>query len=164
MFGSTPGVSYGLAFDGAGNLFVADALDKTIYKFAPNGTRSVFVCLSAFTPDSGPAGLAFDRFGNLFVSTQSGCPAAEPDSILKFTPDGVGSTFATDLVLPRGLAFDRGGNLFVAEFCGGDILKFTPNGTRSVSAVVSEPEFLTFQLVPAARPSPSPHPRPIAEP
>jgi sugar lactone lactonase YvrE len=163
-FGSTPGLSYGLAFDTSGNLFVADALDQTVYKFTPNGTRTVFVGPSAFTPDSGPAGWAFDRFGNLFVSTNSGCPPAEPDSILKFTSDGVGSTFVTDLVLPRGLAFDRSGNLFVAEFCANDILKFTPNGARSVFAGVSEPQFLTFQLLSTPRPRPTPHPRPAAQP
>jgi sugar lactone lactonase YvrE len=142
-----------VAFDSAGNLFAAGN-DQTIYKFTPNGTRSVFVGPSAFTPNSFPAGLAFDRLGNLFVSTESGCPPAEPDSILKFTPDGVESTFATDLTLPRGLAFDRRGNLFVTEIlcdtAGSDILEFRPDGTRRVFAVVSGqtnsgPEFLAFQ-------------------
>ena len=33
--------------------------------------------------------------------------------ILKFTPDGMQSTFAMNLTNPRGLAFDRSGNLFV---------------------------------------------------
>jgi len=153
-FGNLPASGFGVAFDSAGNLFAAGN-DQTIYKFTPNGTRSVFVGPSAFTPNSFPAGLAFDRLGNLFVSTESGCPPAEPDSILKFTPDGVESTFATDLTLPRGLAFDRRGNLFVTELlcdtAGSDILEFRPDGTRRVFAVVSGqtnsgPEFLAFQL------------------
>jgi hypothetical protein len=41
VFGTTPGQTFGLAFDGAGNLYAADAFDVTIYKFAPDGTRTV---------------------------------------------------------------------------------------------------------------------------
>ena len=169
-FGSIPGQGFGLAFDSADNLFAADGFDRTIYKFAPDGTRSVFVDPSGFTPLSGPGGLAFDRFGNLFVSTESG--EQEPDSILKFSPDGVGSPFATDLTEPRGLAFDRGGNLFVAEILQdgpGDILKFTPNGVGTLfasgigSGANGGPEYLAVQLLPISRPRPTPHPRPTQQ-
>ena len=172
-FGSipTPSQSFGLAFDQAGNLFAADTFNQTVFKFAPNGTRSVFVGPSAFDPDTGPAGLAFDRFGNLFVSTESESPSIGMDMILEFTPQGVRTTFATGLTYPRGLTFDRSGNLFVADVDGigsGEILKFTPDGNRSVFAVVpaksnTDPQFLAFQLLPTPRPRPSPHPRPSAE-
>jgi DNA-binding beta-propeller fold protein YncE len=56
-----------------------------------------------------PRGMAFDPAGNLFV--------ANPDAgnIVKFTPDGHSSTFASGLVHPFGLAFDGGANLFVAD-------------------------------------------------
>jgi hypothetical protein len=72
------------------------------------------------------------------------------DTILKFTPDRVESTFATGLDWPRGLAFDRSGNLFVANrgvFAPpGAIYKFTPDGTRTVFAsAVDDPQFLAFQ-------------------
>jgi hypothetical protein len=95
--------------------------------------------------------LAFDRLGNLFVSTESG--GQEPDTILKFTPTGVKSTFATGLNFPRGLAFDNAGNLFVAEIAvppPGDILKFTPGGKKSVFAsgfnqVNRGPQYLAIQ-------------------
>jgi sugar lactone lactonase YvrE len=105
---------------------------QTIYKFAPDGTRSVFV-----GPEAGvePIGLAFDHFGNLFVSTET-FPFTN-DTIFKFTPSGVKSTFATGLTFPRGLVFDSGGNLFVAEVplsATGDILKFAPDGTSTVFA------------------------------
>jgi sugar lactone lactonase YvrE len=153
-FGNTTGQAFGIAFDSAGNLFAASGTDQMIYKFTPDGARSVFVGPSAFTPNAGPVGLAFDSLGNLFVSTESGCPPLESDSILKFTPDGVETTFATDLMLPRGLAFDPSGNLFLTELLcdttGSDILEFRPDGTRRVFAVVSGqtnsgPEWLAFQ-------------------
>ena len=89
--------------------------------------------------------------------------------ILKYTPDGTESTFATDLNVPRGLAFDRSGNLFVAETIQtgpGDILKFTPGGIETVFASGigpagnGGPEFLAIQLRPTPRPRPTPAPRP----
>jgi sugar lactone lactonase YvrE len=171
-FGTLPFLSLGLAFDGAGNLFAATVGDPTvansaaIYKFTPDGTKTVFADQSAFGDFNGPAGLAFDRFGNLFASTEAATPAGT-DTILKFTPNGVESTFATDLDWPRGLAFDRSGNLFVAERGAfappGDVLKFTPDGNGTVFAPeLNDPHFLAFQL-PAPRPRPLPHPRPTSQ-
>jgi hypothetical protein len=67
------------------------------------------------------------------------------------------STFATGLTFPRGLAFNRGGILFVAEIIQtgpGDILRFTPNGIKSVfdSGIGLEgnggPEYLAVQPPP----------------
>ena len=141
---------FDLAFDSAGNLFATDALQSTIYEFAPDGTRSVFI-----GPETGvsPIGLAFDLFGNLFVSTET-FPFTD-DTIFTFTPDGVKSTFATGLAAPRGLVFDSAGNLFVAEIpldTSGNILKFAPDGTRTVFASgigdpqgSGGPEFLAIQ-------------------
>ncbi len=161
VFGTVPGTtpgnelqpSWGLAFDSAGNLYAADGGAQTIFKFAPNGTRTVFVGPSAFATGAYPVGLAFDSSGNLFVSTECFAPdLCEPgsDTILKFTPTVEGSIFATGLTTPRGLAFDTSGNLFVAEaglpeIPGGDILKITPGGMRTVFASgFGRPEFLTF--------------------
>ena len=135
VFGTLPGLGFGLAFDSAGNLFAADTSDQTIVKFTPGGTSSVFAGPSAFTSISGPAGLAFNSAGNLFVSTDSN--GLEPDTIREFTPGGMESTFATGLTIPRGLAFDSSGNLYVSEIgipAPGDILKFTPGGTESTFA------------------------------
>ena len=153
-FGSLPGAGFGLAFDRAGNLFAVNAAhEAAIYKFAPDGTQTIFVGPTAFDPDHFPVGLAFDRTGNLFVSLYSGDTPCSNDRIIKFTPDGVGSDFTTDVCAPRGLAFDRSGNLFVAERGWpppGDILKFTPDGIRTVFAVVpgdvaTGPQFLAIQ-------------------
>jgi sugar lactone lactonase YvrE len=149
-FGSFPGWIVGnLVFDSLGNLWVADAWFQLIYKFTPDGTKSVFVDSSAFEPNTGPVGLALDRFGNVFTSTQAARPTGR-DTILKFTPDGVESTFATHLDWPRGLVFDRSGNLFVAQRGAfappGDILKFRPDGNWSVFAPeLHDPQYVAFQ-------------------
>lgn len=108
-----------------------------------------------FVTKINPVGLAFDKSGNLFVSTES--QTVGIDTILKFTPSLVQSTFASGLNNPRGMAFDGMGNLFVAEvpqFSQGDILKFTPAGVQSTFASGlgrpagnGGPEFLAFQPV-----------------
>src|SRR5436309_15838633 len=64
--------------------------------------------------------LAVDDKGNLFV--------ADTDSILKFTPDGKRSTFASGINYANDMVFDGEGNLFV---CGGGLIfKFTPDGVQ----------------------------------
>ena len=134
-FGFVPGHGMGLAFDNSGNLLAADATSQTIYKFAPDGTRSIFVGPEAFNAETGPIGLAFDHSGNLFVSTE--VFPYNADRILKFTPRGVKSTFVSGLPNPRGLVFDSTGDLFAAEIpasASGDILKFTRRGEPTVFA------------------------------
>ena len=135
-FGFVPGHGFGLAFDSAGNLFAADVTGQSIYKFTPDGTRSIFVGPEAFTnPETTPIGLAFDHFGNLFVSTQ--VFPYNRDGILKFTPRGVKSTFSSGFPNPRDLIFDSAGKLFAAEnppSASGDILKFARDGVPIVFA------------------------------
>src|SRR5207248_1778259 len=36
VFGTVPGQGFGLAFDSAGHLYAADAVEATIYKFTPD--------------------------------------------------------------------------------------------------------------------------------
>ena len=134
-FGSIPGESFGLAFDGAGNLYVPDYVFQTIYQFTPAGVRTVFADSSHFTSVQNPIGLGFDKFGNLFVSTGGN---NGDDFILKFAPDATVSTFAMGLAqLPRGLTVANNGDVFVAETgfnTSGDILEITPQGTITVFA------------------------------
>src|SRR6478672_9056704 len=73
--------------------------------------------------------LAFDAAGNLFERGK--------DSILKFTPDGNKSTFASGLNSTSGvynLAFNAAGDLFVSDEDSHSILKFTPDGKKSTFA------------------------------
>jgi sugar lactone lactonase YvrE len=120
-----------LTAEGApGDLFEADYCSGTIYKFAPDGTRTTFA-----TGVSRPDGLAFDSAGNLFAG--SNCCGV----IFKFAPDGAQTIFASGLAHPSGLAFDSAGNLFEAEvvnvFSGsGNINKFAPDGTQSTFATL----------------------------
>jgi sugar lactone lactonase YvrE len=121
----------GLAFDSAGNLFVA-GFSGNIDRFTPAGARSTFA--SGLTA---PEGLAFDSEDNLFVS--------DIGYIYEFTPGGLRSTFASGLNQAVGLAFDRAGNLFVADLRAGAIYKFTPDGIRTTFAFgLNQPFDLAF--------------------
>ena len=68
------------------------------------------------------------------------------NTIEQFTPDGVGSVFAsTGLDHPNGLAFDNAGNLYVANNQYQDIEKFTPAGVGSIFARVPDlPQGVAF--------------------
>ena len=68
---------YGLAFDAAGNLYVANAGDDTVSKVTPAGVVSTFA--SGFDD---PVGLAFDAAGNLYVAN------AGDNTVSKVTPAG----------------------------------------------------------------------------
>ena len=143
---------YGLAFDSAGNLYVANNGNSTIQKFTPGGIGSLF----ANTGLNRPVGLAFDSAGNLYVSNSG------DDTIEKFTPGGVGSVFAnTGLNQPYGLAFDSAGNLYVANFGSSTIEKFTPGGVGSVFVFgngLSRPVFIAFgPRLYTVTPSPGPN-------
>jgi hypothetical protein len=124
---STPGLSLGLAFDSAGNIYAADLLDSTIYKFPsgsvpPGSVRTIFAGPAAFPPSpvdftqtEGPCGLAFDSSGNLFVSTKD---IPGNGVILEFASNGTVTTSFTGMPTnagAQGLTFDAAGNLFVAE-------------------------------------------------
>ena len=72
------------------------------------------------------------------------------NTIEKFTPEGVGSVFASSgLSSPQGLAFDSAGNLYVVNNGNNTIEKFTPEGVGSVfaSAAFSNPAGLAFDSV-----------------
>jgi DNA-binding beta-propeller fold protein YncE len=126
-FASGLSVPAGLAFDSAGNLFVADDGDFSstggmIYKFTTNAVRSTFASgLNA------PVALAFDKSGNLFEADYGS------GKIYKFATNAIQSTFASGLKGPLGLAFDSGGNLFSTDAgVTNTIYKFTTNGVRSL--------------------------------
>ena len=74
-----------LAFDSAGNLYVANAGNNTISKVTPAGVVSTFVSSGLDVP----AGLAFDSAGNLYVANEGN------STISKVTPAGVVSTFVS---------------------------------------------------------------------
>ena len=110
----------GLAFDAAGNLYVANKDKNNILKFTPDGVGSIFAASGV----ASPYGVAFDKAGNLFVANYK-------FTILKFNSSGVGSEFVNaNLAGFVDIAFDSGGNLLLLTWNSG-IHKYTPSGAGS---------------------------------
>ena len=80
----------GLAFDGGGNLYVANWTSNTVSKVTPAGMVSTFA--SGF---NGPMGLAFDGSGNLYVANYANSTVS--GTISKITPAGAVTTFFANL-------------------------------------------------------------------
>jgi sugar lactone lactonase YvrE len=136
----------GLAFDGGGNLFVADTGNGTIRKITPAGAVSTFAGIA------GPGGFADGPAGSAQFNSPLGIAVAANGDV--FVADGGNhcirrisgggvSTFAgspqiwgsvdgasTNALFngPVGLAFDARGNLFVSDANNDTIRKITTNG------------------------------------
>jgi sugar lactone lactonase YvrE len=142
----------GLAFDGGGNLFVADTGNSTIRKITPSGAVSTF----AGTAGSGgytdgaagsaqfnsPLGIAVATNGDVFVADSG-------NHCIRRISGGMVSTFAGSPQIwgsadasgtnaqfngPVGLAFDTRGNLFVSDANNDTIRKITTGGVVTTFA------------------------------
>jgi hypothetical protein len=104
---------------GNGAIFVADtSLGGAIFKYDQYGNRSTFV--SGLGGVFG--GMTFDGSGNLYLIEETTA------SILKFTPGGTESTFATGLAGGQGITF-QGGFFYVAGAGTGGIAQVDGSGT-----------------------------------
>ena len=119
----------------AQNLFVSgyggqedrslDACSGKIFDFTSDGAQSIFAA------PCNPSDAAFDSAGNLYVVSWEIVGRSIQVSIYKYTPNGVGTTFASGLNLPSYLVVDRAGDVFVADYNNGIIYKYTPAGART---------------------------------
>jgi sugar lactone lactonase YvrE len=143
----------GVAVDGGGNAFVADAGNFTIRKVTPAGLVSTLAG-SASVPGSGDGAGQAARFGSCYgVAVDGAGNAYVADTgnhtIRKITPAGEVSTLAGTAGVrgaldgtgpaaqfnePRGVAVDGAGNVYVAEWWNGTIRKITPSGVVSTLA------------------------------
>ena len=121
-----------MAFDAAGNLYVANSQVGTVSEVTPARVESTFA-----SGLGDPSGLAFDSAGNLYV--------AGADTVSKVTPAGNVSTFASGFSNAFSLAFDSAGNLYVGNQLGLTVSEVTPAGLVSTFASgFLLPEGLTF--------------------
>ena len=153
----------GVAVDGAGNVYIADASTRRVRLVAPNGTITNVAgngssCATTACGDGGPAtaaglnlptDVAVDAAGNVYI-------ADENDSkVRKVTPGGTistaagngtscpddtspcgdgGSAIGPTLNSPQGVDVDTAGNLYIADTASRKVRMVTPGGTISTVA------------------------------
>ena len=136
----------GLAFDGSGNLFVADTGNSTIRKISPAGAVSTFAGIAGSSgfADGAAGGAQFDSPLGIAVATNGDVLVADSGNhCIRRISGGVVSTFAGSPQIwgsadgtgtnaqfngPVGLVFDARGNLFVSDANNDTIRKVTTNG------------------------------------
>ena len=125
----------GMAFDSAGNLYVADKGNNRIRKITPAGVVTTLAGSTQGYADGTGAqakfhwahSLAFDNADNLYVG--------ERGHVRKITPSGVVTTLLGNLsVRSVGVAVDSAGNVYAADRDNNRILKITPTGVVTTLA------------------------------
>jgi sugar lactone lactonase YvrE len=132
---------YGVAVDGAGNVFVAASNDSAVYEIvAVNGVVSSSSTVK--TVGSGfayPSGVAVDRAGNVFVADFTNNAVKEIVAVngsvsSSSTVNTVGSGFSN----PYDVAVDSAGNVFVADSSNNAVKEIVAvNGLVSSSSTVN---------------------------
>ncbi len=111
---SNPNGPYGLAFDNAGDLFVADFRNNRVVEIPAGCTNTTCQVTLPTSGLYGPTGLAVDGTGNVFISDTLNNRVVE----LPWTGSGYGAQqtllSTTSPEQPNGIAVDQAGDVFIA--------------------------------------------------
>ena len=154
----------GVAFDAAGNLYIADNYNCRVYRVSPEGSLQTIAGTGVLGYDgdggdarsarlSSPTGLAVDQAGNLYIAD------AYNYRVRKVSPDGIIATVAgtgaagagsdgipateSALNYVDGIAVDKSGNLYIADEENYRVRMVNPAGIVTTVAGNGKPGMLT---------------------
>jgi sugar lactone lactonase YvrE len=147
----------GIAVDGAGNVYFADAAVHRVRKIAPDGSIQTVAGtgVAGFAGDGGPAtaallnqpyGLAIDRAGNLYIADLGNArvrKVAIDGNIQTVAGGGTlpasstgqgGPATSAQLAQPRNVALDAADSLYISDFGANQLYQVTSSGILSLIA------------------------------
>jgi len=142
---------YGVALDGAGNVYVAEQVNNRIRKISPAGIVTTLAGSGIDGSANGtgtaasfyaPSGVAVDRAGNVYVAdrnnslirkiSSTGIVTTFAGSGTRAFADGIGT--AASFNGPSGVTVDEAGNVYVADGFNNRIRKISPAGVVTTIA------------------------------
>jgi len=144
-----------IAFDGSGNMYIADNVNNVIRKVNTAGIISTFAGTgtAGYTGDGGaatsaelynPMGVAIDGSGNVYIGDHFNHVVRKVNGsgiISTFAGNGIngysgdgGPATAAELGLPVGITFDATGNLYIGDGYDGALRKVNTSGVISTFA------------------------------
>ena len=159
--GATLALPAAIAYDAAGNLFLADANNHAVREVTPAGviTTVAGTGTAGFSGDGGPAtaalldtptGVAVDAAGNLYIADSHNARIRKVSGGIVTTAAGTGTVgFSGDggpgtsaqLALPSAVALDANGNLYIADTNNNCVRKLS--GTTITTVAGTTEQFFT---------------------
>jgi phospholipase C/sugar lactone lactonase YvrE len=131
---SNSGQGYGLAIDGAGNVYVVDHANSQVIQLAAGSFTQTTVVSSGLL---NPTAVALDGAGNLYISdTGNNRVVVVPNEQSGLNSGDMSTVTITGLGTPRGIAIDGSGNLYVADSTNGDVVE-VPAGDGTPTPVAA---------------------------
>jgi sugar lactone lactonase YvrE len=159
------GLLYGMALDGAGGLFVADAGNNRVRHI--DTSQTVSTTAGGAVNDGGPAlnaslnsslsstyaHIAFDPSGNMYIADTGNCRVRKVSTagiintiagtgICGYSGDGGPATTAT-LSFPQAVAVDGSGSVYIADTGNSAIRKIDPSGSITTFLSVLDGDVFT---------------------
>src|ERR1035437_7954072 len=145
----------GIAFDAAGNIYIADSRNNRVRQVSPSGIITTFAGTGVISPGGGPSaygdggpaasaqlhlpmGVAVDTSGNVYiadtgdntireVTTDGNIATIAGDSFPSYQGDA-GLAIAAELHGPEDVAVDSSGNIYIADTGNAYVRKVTSDG------------------------------------
>ena len=125
--GTTLHSPFGLALDGAGNLYIADAGNNRVLELPYGSTTAVALNV---TDLNYPQDVAVDGAGNIFITNTRGTASTGYGTVIKLASGShaQSTVIGTGLKYPVGVTFDSSGDLFVADWGANRVLEVSVSG------------------------------------